>query len=67
MAEDTAHELGYDDLLRIVELVKASERYARFHLKVGEFEIELRRRESNGSLARVPGTSPTATASASPE
>lgn len=66
MAADA--ELGYDDLLRIVELVKASERYARFHLKVGEFEIELRRRESNGSLAQALGTGPSAaTASASPE
>lgn len=66
MAADA--ELGYDDLLRIVELIKASERYARFHLKLGEFEIELRRRESNASLAHAPGTGPTAaTASASPE
>ena len=45
MPEDARHELTYDDLLRIVELVKASERYARFHLKIGEFEIELRRRD----------------------
>ena len=45
MSEDAAQELGYDDLLRIVELVKASERCAQFYLKVGEFEIELRRRE----------------------
>ena len=66
MAEDA--ELSYDDLLRIVELVEASERYARFHLKVGEFEIELRRRESKGSLARATGTgSAAAAASASPE
>ena len=68
MAEDAAPELGYDDLLRIVELVKASERYALFHLKIGGFEIELRRRESNGSLAHAPRTGPSAaTASASPE
>ena len=66
MAEDA--ELSCDDLLRIVELVKASERYARFHLKVGEFEIELRRCEANGSLAHAPGNgSAAAAASASPE
>lgn len=47
MPEDAAHELRYDDLLRIVELVKASQRYAHFHLKLGDFEIELRRREAN--------------------
>jgi acetyl-CoA carboxylase biotin carboxyl carrier protein len=59
------HELTYDDLLRIVELVKASERYARFHLKLGEFEIELRRepagRRETASVTGLP------TASASPE
>jgi hypothetical protein len=43
VAEDADHELTYDDLLRIVELVKVSERYARFHLKIGNFEIELHR------------------------
>ena len=45
MPEDAGHELTYDDLLRIVELVKASKRYAHFHLKIGDFEIELRRRD----------------------
>jgi len=44
---DAEHELTYDDLLRIVELVKASKRYARFHLKIGEFEIELHRRDAD--------------------
>jgi hypothetical protein len=45
VAKDADDELTYDDLLRIVELVKVSERYARFHLKIGNFEIELHRRD----------------------
>jgi acetyl-CoA carboxylase biotin carboxyl carrier protein len=40
-----AHDnLTYDDLLRIVELIKASEQFSEFRLKVGEIEVELRRR-----------------------
>jgi acetyl-CoA carboxylase biotin carboxyl carrier protein len=39
-----AHDnLTYDDLLRIVELVKSSEQFSEFRLKIGEVEIELRR------------------------
>ena len=40
-----AHEhLTYDDLLRIVELIQSTEHFSEFRLKVGEIEIELRRR-----------------------
>ena len=40
-----AHEqLTYDDLLRIVELIKSSEQFSEFRLKVGDIEVELRRR-----------------------
>lgn len=35
--------LTYEDLLQIVELVKSSEQFSEFRLKVGEIEIELRR------------------------
>ena len=39
------HEnLTYDDVLRIVELIRAAEQFSEFRLKVGEIEIELRRR-----------------------
>jgi acetyl-CoA carboxylase biotin carboxyl carrier protein len=41
----TDHTLTYDDLLRIVELIKSSERFSEFRLKIGEVEIELRRRQ----------------------
>lgn len=47
-----AHEqLTYDDLLRIVELIKSSERFSEFRLKVGDIEIELRRRGAAGTPA----------------
>lgn len=47
-----AHEhLTYDDLLRIVELVKSSEQFSEFRLKVGEIEVELRRRGAAGTPA----------------
>ena len=43
-----AHEhLTYDDLLRIVELIKSTEHFSEFRLKVGEIEFELRRRRSS--------------------
>ena len=53
------HEnLTYDDLLRIVELVKATEQFSEFRLKVGEIEIELRRR----GVSDAPEASPRSTA-----
>jgi acetyl-CoA carboxylase biotin carboxyl carrier protein len=42
--------LTYEDLLRIVELVKSSEQFSEFRLKVGDIEVELKR--------RVPGYAP---------
>jgi acetyl-CoA carboxylase biotin carboxyl carrier protein len=45
-----AHEnLTYDDLLRIVELIKSTEHFSEFRLKVGDIEIELRHRKSGTS------------------
>lgn len=43
--------LTYEDLLRIVEILKASEKFSEFRLKVGDIEVELRR--------RVPAPQPT--------
>jgi len=49
-----AHEhLTYDDLLRIVELIKSTEHFSEFRLKVGEIELELRHRKS-GAPPPVP-------------
>lgn len=39
-------QLTYDDLLRIVELIKTSEQFSEFRLKIGEIEVELRRRDA---------------------
>ena len=42
-----AHQnLTYDDLLRIVELIKSTEHFSEFRLKVGDIEVELRHRKS---------------------
>ena len=44
------HEnLTYDDLLRIVELIKSTEHFSEFRLKVGDIELELRHRKSGAS------------------
>ena len=60
-----AHEnLTYEDLLRIVELIKSSERFSEFRLKVGDIEVELKRSDrttvarvaSDGSSAVTPAT-----------
>lgn len=52
-------QLTYDDLLRIVELIKTSEQFSEFRLKIGEIEVELRRHD-----AAIPQS--TSTASAAP-
>ena len=54
------HDLTYDDVVRIVQLVKSSEQFSEFRLKVGEIEIELRRRQ------RKTASSPASGAAASP-
>jgi acetyl-CoA carboxylase biotin carboxyl carrier protein len=55
-----AHEhLTYDDLLRIVELIKSSEQFSEFRLKVGEIEVELRRRSAAGTPTPVRQSPPT--------
>ena len=35
--------MTYQDLLQIIELIKASSRFTEFHLKVGDIEVDLRR------------------------
>lgn len=54
------HDLTYDDLVRIVELVKSSEQFSEFRLKVGDIEIELRRRKGRTAsppMSAVPAPS----------
>jgi len=62
-----AHEqLSYDDLLRIVELIKSSEQFSEFRLKVGDIEVELRRRNPAGTPAPRPASAPTVGSAAIP-
>ena len=59
--------LTYEDLLRIVELIKSSEQFSEFRLKVGEIEVELRRR--NAAVAApvaMPAPVPAAAVPAAP-
>lgn len=52
MAKDN---LTYEDLLRIVELVKSSPQFSEFRLKVGEIELHLKRkREASSAPAPEP-------------
>jgi len=54
-----AHDqLTYDDLLRIVELVKSSDRFSEFRLKVGDIEVELRRGSNAPPLPLTPAAPP---------
>jgi len=43
--------LTYDDLVRLVELIKSTSHFSEFRLKVGEIEVSLRR--SNGVVHRT--------------
>ena len=41
--------LTYDDLVRIVELIRSTEAYAEFHLKLGGIETDLHRLDASGA------------------
>jgi acetyl-CoA carboxylase biotin carboxyl carrier protein len=58
-------DLTYDDLLRIVELIKTSEQFSEFRLKIGEIEVELRRRREAPPAALAHTAVPSAAADAS--
>ncbi|MBU6493096.1 MAG: hypothetical protein KGQ45_10000 [Burkholderiales bacterium] len=47
-------DMTYQDLLQIIELIKSSSQFGEFHLKMGELEIDLRRRDGNEAPASVP-------------
>ena len=44
--------LTYQDLLQIVELVKASSQFSEFRLKVGDVEIEMKRQRAGTAPLR---------------
>jgi acetyl-CoA carboxylase biotin carboxyl carrier protein len=53
--------LTYGDLMQIVDLIKSSEGFSEFHMKVGEIELHLRRAGGEGPHAgTVPAVAPTA-------
>lgn len=46
-------DFTYQDLLQIVDLIKSSSHFAEFHLKVGDIELDLKRRASGPPDAKV--------------
>ena len=46
--------LSYDELMQIVQFVESSTHFAEFHLKVGDIEIDLRKKSAQGT--GVPAT-----------
>ena len=46
-------DFTYEDLLKIVDLIKSSSRFAEFHLKVGDIELDLKRGSSAPPHATV--------------
>ena len=48
--------LTYEDLLKIVELVKSSPQFSEFRLKVGEIELHLRRKREGGAAGAAEST-----------
>jgi len=52
---------AYEDLVRIVELLRATERFSEFRLRVGDIEVDVKR--ANGAappLAATPAAAPAA-------
>jgi acetyl-CoA carboxylase biotin carboxyl carrier protein len=48
--------LTYEDLLKIVELVKSSPQFSEFRLKVGEIEVHLKRKREAGAVGAPEAT-----------
>lgn len=46
-------ELTYEDLLQIVQLIDASSKCVRLHVKLGDIELEIERGTSDGRDARI--------------
>jgi acetyl-CoA carboxylase biotin carboxyl carrier protein len=60
-------KLTYDDLLQVLEVIKASERFSEVKVKVGEMEVVLRRgapQPGEAPRAPSPSAAPAATAPA---
>jgi acetyl-CoA carboxylase biotin carboxyl carrier protein len=41
--------LSYDELMQIVQFVESSTHFAEFHLKLGDIEIDLRKKSADGA------------------
>jgi len=54
------NRLTYDDLLRVLDVIKASEQFSEVRVKVGDMEISLRRGAGDPGEAPLAPSSPTA-------
>jgi len=54
------NHLTYEDLLQIVELIKSSPQFSEFHLKIGDIELDLRRRGEPRPAPAAEGGTPQA-------
>lgn len=59
----SANGFSYQDLLQIVDLIKTSEQFNEFHLKVGDIELDIRR----GVAAPLAAAAPLSPAAAAPQ
>ena len=50
--------LSYQDLLQIIELIENSSQFTEFHLKVGEIEIDLRKKGAAAPAIPAPPAAP---------
>jgi acetyl-CoA carboxylase biotin carboxyl carrier protein len=68
----SANGFSYQDLLQIVDLIKTSEQFNEFHLKVGDIELDIRRGQAAAPQAAparpavAPAAASTAPTSATP-
>lgn len=67
----SAAGFSYQDLLQIVDLIKTSEQFDQFHLKVGDIELDIRRGGATPAAApatahRLPTSAATAPAAPPP-
>ena len=49
--------LSYDELMQIVQFVESSTHFADFYLKVGDIEIDLRKKSADGAGVPAAATS----------
>jgi acetyl-CoA carboxylase biotin carboxyl carrier protein len=65
----SGQSLSYEELLRIIEIIRAADGFAEFHLKIGDVELDLRKAGASVAPAATAPTAgaPTAASRAAPQ